>query len=788
MVGALAGGGVLLGLYAARRYNYLLFHSLAEIFSVVVACSIFLVAWNARRSQDDHYFLFVGIAYLFAGVVDLVHMLGYKGMGVFPGYDANLPTQLWIGARYLQAVSLLIAPRFAGRSLDPKAALAGYAVAVSLFFASVFSGLFPDCFLPGTGLTPFKVYSEYAICAILLASILLLFAKRERFERDVLRTMALSVAVAIGSELLFTRYGDVYGFFNLAGHCLKILSFFLVYRAVIGIDLARRFEWNRLLQQELDERKRLQEKLVRAKEDWERTFDSVPDMIAIIDDQHGIVRANKAMSSRLGIPPGECIGIRCHEHMHGLSEPPPFCPHSRTLADGRQHIEEVREDRLEGCFLVSTTPIFDDRGKRAGSVHVARDITARKRAEEELRKAHDELEERVVERTEELSTTAARLQQELSSRVKAEWELAESEERFRSLVENSPVGIFIVRDGRVVFRNPEQVRLFGAMPENFEFREFRDVHPEDAAKFGELVDSISSGGEPAREIDLRFFPCGTSSEGVGLRWVHVKTSPTEYGGEKAVLVSMADITRLKEMEYQFLVREKMASLGHVAAGIAHEIRNPLSGINIHLSALERSLEEADGLEGEYREQASGIVRQIQSASERIESVIKKVMGFSRPSAVRTGPADINLAIENAIDFTATQMRRERITLDRSRLELLPECHADPSLITQVMMNLIVNAAQAMEGSQGPRIVEIAATAQGERILIRVSDSGPGIPPETRGRIFDPFYTTRTDGNGIGLSFCRRVIADHKGLLTVDVSRWGGAEFRIELPLERRKRV
>jgi signal transduction histidine kinase len=260
----------------------------------------------------------------------------------------------------------------------------------------------------------------------------------------------------------------------------------------------------------------------------------------------------------------------------------------------------------------------------------------------------------------------------------------------------------------------------------------------------------------------------------------------EYGGEKAVLVSMADITRLKEMEYQFLVREKMASLGHVAAGMAHEIRNPLSGINIHLSALERSLEEADGLDGEYRVQAAGIVRQIQSASERIESVIKKVMGFSRSNAGRMGPADINPAIENAIDFTATQMRRERITLERSRLEILPECNADPPLITQVVMNLIINAAQAMEEGQGPRIIEIASTVQEERIVIRVSDSGPGIPPERRGRIFDPFYTTRKDGNGVGLSFCRRVIADHHGLLTVDVSRWGGAEFRIELPLDRQK--
>jgi PAS domain S-box-containing protein len=395
----------------------------------------------------------------------------------------------------------------------------------------------------------------------------------------------------------------------------------------------------------------------------------------------------------------------------------------------------------------------------------ARDITQRKRAEAALLAVKEGLEQRVAERTA---------------------ELADSEERFRSLVENSPVGIFIVQGGRIVYRNPEQARLFGAMPENFEIRAFRDVHPEDAPRFGELVDSISSGGEPAREIDLRFFPYGKSSEGIDLRWVHAITNPVEYGGEKAVLVSMADITRLKEMEYQFLVREKMASLGHVAAGMAHEIRNPLSGINIYLSALEKLHEDAESLGAEGREQAAGMVRKIQDASERIESVIRKVMDFVRPSAMRPDAADIALAIEDAIDFTAVALRKRGITLDRSCLENLPKCAADRSLIMQVMMNLITNAAQALERTQGPKIIGVSSAVRDGRIVIRVSDSGPGVLPAQRDKIFDPFFTTRKDGYGIGLSFSRRVIADHQGLLTVDVSRWGGAEFRIELPLEPEK--
>jgi signal transduction histidine kinase len=244
---------------------------------------------------------------------------------------------------------------------------------------------------------------------------------------------------------------------------------------------------------------------------------------------------------------------------------------------------------------------------------------------------------------------------------------------------------------------------------------------------------------------------------------------------------MADVTRAKEMEHLMQIQEKMATLGHVAAGIAHEIRNPLSGINIHLSALERIHEEASFPGAEGKEQAARIMAQIQSASRRIESVIRKVMDFSRPAPVRAGLADLNQSIEDAVDFTSTLLRRSGITLDRSRLESLPQCYADSSLLTQVIMNLITNAVQAMEGSEGQKLLEVSSALRGGRIVIRVSDSGPGIPASLRGRIFDPFYTTRKDGYGIGLSFSRKVVEEHGGTLTADTSTWGGAEFRIEIP-------
>jgi two-component system, chemotaxis family, CheB/CheR fusion protein len=130
--------------------------------------------------------------------------------------------------------------------------------------------------------------------------------------------------------------------------------------------------------------KQAEENAILAKEEWERTFASVPDLIVILDNQHRVLRVNEAMASRLGRKPEDCIGLHCYDAVHGLSAPPAFCPHARTIEDGKEHIEEVREERLGGDFLVSTTPLHDEQGQMIGSVHVAHDITARKQAELEL--------------------------------------------------------------------------------------------------------------------------------------------------------------------------------------------------------------------------------------------------------------------------------------------------------------------------------------------------------------------------------------------------------------------
>ena len=222
-----------------ERRNYLLFHSLAESFSIVIAGGIFMVAWNTRRFHTNGYLLFIGMAYLFVGLVDLLHMLAFRGMGVFAAPGANLATQLWLAARYIESVALLIAPAFAARPLRSGPALAVWLAVTASLLSAIFGGRFPTAYVDGAGLTAFKIGSEYAICVTLAVSLALLHAQRRRFDPLVWRLAGASVLVTIASELCFTLYHDPYQLLNGLGHAFKIVSVYLIYKAIIETGLSR---------------------------------------------------------------------------------------------------------------------------------------------------------------------------------------------------------------------------------------------------------------------------------------------------------------------------------------------------------------------------------------------------------------------------------------------------------------------------------------------------------------------------------------------------------------------
>jgi PAS domain S-box-containing protein len=361
--------------------------------------------------------------------------------------------------------------------------------------------------------------------------------------------------------------------------------------------------------------------------------------------------------------------------------------------------------------------------------------------------------------------------------------LLENERSFRTLVENSPTGIFIVQNGRIVYENPEEKRLSGPLSQLFRKGDLSNIHPEDVTEVREGFKKIMAGEVRNLDIDFRFFADESTDMPAEMKWVHCRASLIDYMGGEALLVNKLDMTRTKELEFLLITEDKMASLGRVASGMAHEIRNPLSGINIYLSNLEKIIDDSEGAR-----KAKEIIGEIQSASNRIESVIRRVMDFSKPSEPKFLQININQPILNAINFSSVTLRKAGIEVNMSLAEDLPQCDADPHLIEQVILNLITNAKEAMKKTVTKKAIHVSSSLRSDQITVTVSDVGPGIPLYMRKRIFDPFYTTKDGNTGIGLSLCYRIIVDHGGSLTVRDSDLGGAEFKIELPLKREKKA
>jgi len=240
---------VLLVLWFISTQNFLLFHTFVEFFGIAVAFAIFIIIWNSRKVVPDGFFLIVGISFLFIGGIDLVHTLAYKGMGVFSTTSADLPTQLWIAARYFQSIAFLIATLFIGRFItrrktyDAPVIIAACSVATALIFLSIFTWQnFPQCYGEGSGLTLFKIGSEYLISLILVATIAILYRKREHFDPSVWRYLIAAQVFLILGELAFTSYVSVYGFMNMLGHLFRLLSVYLFYRAFVVIALTRPYD------------------------------------------------------------------------------------------------------------------------------------------------------------------------------------------------------------------------------------------------------------------------------------------------------------------------------------------------------------------------------------------------------------------------------------------------------------------------------------------------------------------------------------------------------------------
>lgn len=226
-------------LVVIAQYDFLAFHTLAEIFSIVISLILFATAWTTYSFAKSNYLIFLACGYLWIGSLDLVHTMSYKGMPFFVEAGANMPTQFWIVTRYFEAILLFLAPLVINIKLNKYFTIFIMGVvSVSLFFL-IISGNFPTFFIEGSGLTKAKVINEYIIISILILALVTVIRNYKKIGIEKISFILLSIILTMFAELAFTFYVSVYGLSNLTGHIFKLFSFWLIYQAIVAENLKK---------------------------------------------------------------------------------------------------------------------------------------------------------------------------------------------------------------------------------------------------------------------------------------------------------------------------------------------------------------------------------------------------------------------------------------------------------------------------------------------------------------------------------------------------------------------
>ena len=522
------GALILLLLYGASVYSYLLFHILAEFFSIIVACIVFVIAWNSRKYADNGFFLFIGTAYLFVAGIDFVHTLTFQGMDIIRGIDTNIPTQLWVGARYLQSIALVVAPFFLKRKIYTPKYLLLFGLVFFLILFLIFSGNFPDAFVEGAGLTSFKISSEYVISFILMTAGVVYVKLRRFFDPNVLAMLLWSLSLNILAEVSFILYFDPTGFFNLIGHFFKVLSFFLIYEAMVvtGITSPQKIIFKQLHESE---------------KKFRDLFDHMSDgfalhkIITVEGDpvDYEFLEVNQAFEKLTGISASQAIGRRVTDIIPGIEN------------DSADWIKRYGDIALNG-------------GNKS--------FEQKSEAPEKW-----------------FSVTAyspgpgyfATLLEDKTDRKKFEDKLQESEEKYRTLVEASPDGIMFLDDRKKpFFLNSACREQFGLDDGSIETWDYMTcIHEDDQTDFEIALDVALKGKMSTieiRKIDRNF--------NVGTYRVRVVPVKSEGAHGVRIFAISRDITEQKKIDN---AKTEFISLA------SHQLKTPLTSAGFAVEILNK---------------------------------------------------------------------------------------------------------------------------------------------------------------------------------------------------------
>jgi histidine kinase len=471
-----------------------------------------------------------------------------------------------------------------------------------------------------------------------------------------------------------------------------------------------------------------------------RLFEAAPCIITVQNKNFELIRYNKYFADHFPVRKG----MHCYEAYKNQPWKCEPCPVEKTFEQGVPHFSEESgfyKDGTRAHWMVSASPMFDAEGKVVAAVSVSLDITARKKLEEDLKR---------------------------------------SEKKYNAVFNNIPRALFLLnRDTLAILDcNRSATSLYGYTKGEMIGKNFLEFFPEnDREEHKSLIKNLQNINR-VRHLgkEERSF------------YVNINLTDSDYQvAPKVILAMVIDVTERIEAEQQVIQANKMATLGEMATGVAHELNQPLSVIQMISNLFARKLDHGALPD---RETLSDVSSKLRSNVERASKIINHMREFGRKSALEVSSVQINDVILKSLDFFGQQLRLRNIEVILELEHAVPSIKADPNRLEQVFINLLTNARDAIEEkslqaplSQGDKRITIRTHFNRRYVFAEICDTGTGIPKELTHKIFEPFFTTKTvgKGTGLGLSISYNIISDYGGTIHAVSKEGEGACFDIRFP-------
>ncbi len=708
--------------------DHLFIHTVLELVSIAISFSIFLYGWLTYPFSKSRVLLLVSLAFLVVAILDIFHTFSYSGMPFTIADNPQTTAWFWLFARMTEALALILGVIFLRYQSIVKEGMekivwfiAAILVSISVPYFILQSIEYLPLLIIEVGPTPLKKGLEYFVALVHLVAIFAIWRNYIQDKNFYYLNIMRACYFIILCGLTVTVFSTVHDLTVIVAHIFKVCGYFFIMKAFYYANI----------KVPLENKKQTEEKLLEIENELQLIFDRTEDAILVCDLRTKmIIRTNPAFKKMFGFMDDYPLEI---DRITPINKKGEFEFVSNELCAGRSVVNykttRLRSDLTKIDVSMTISPMKEKENVLLCSV-IMRDISEQKKAERELQKARMELEETLEQ------------YQGIIFKYKKE-----NDQFIYSLINGK-----LFRKGG---NKPELV--VGQAVETF--YPFTDSKL-DLEKF--LINNKKAwDGE---EIEFQF------ENGNGCVF-HVILKPIKQDGTVVeVIGNVVDITKLIQTEELLRKSEKLSVVGELAAGFAHEIRNPLTTIKGFLQLI--------GTEAD--EKVKDYVKIMQNEIVRLEMITNEFMVVAKPQVSKYQLEDIQSIIEDVISFLSPQALLNSIEIKTSVRGNTPQLYCDKHQMKQVLINIYKNAMEAMPNGG---VITTDLTVVKDRVLIVIKDQGCGIAEELLPRLGEPFYTLKEKGTGLGLMVSKKIIESHEGFLHIESKINIGTTMTIELPIK-----